>query len=639
MRLSALFIILGAFVAAAIASLFAASFAVTLIEETSEIGVRQALDEKRLSWAEVHADGLRVYLTGTAPTEATRFIALSTAGSVVDAARVIDRMGIEATKGIAPPRFSIEILRNDSGISLIGLIPTSTDRDDIAKQMTQIALGAPVTDLLQTADYPVPPGWDEALEYGIQSLRTLPRSKISIDAQRVEITAMSDSAEAKRKIESDLSRSAPKTVRIALDISAPRPVITPFSLRFLIDKDSARFDSCSADSDSARTRILTAARAAGMTGKASCTIGLGVPSPNWAKAAEMSIGALKKLGAGVVTFADADITLDAAMGTDQALFDQVVGELENALPEVFTLHAVLPKAPEADESGPPEFVATLSPEGLVHLRGRVSNELTRQATVSFAGARFGSKSVHNSARIDTDLPRDWPVRVLAGLEALAKLSNGAVTVTPDLVDVHGNTGNPEANAEISRLLSEKLGETQRFAINVTYQKKLDPVLGLPTADECEAEIARIQQKSKISFEPGSDTLDEGSRKTLDEIATWLKRCGEIRMEIGGHTDSQGRESMNQSLSQARAQAVLNGLRERRVLTSTFTAKGYGEAEPIANNKTEAGREANRRIEFKVIRPKPVAEITTTLEGAEQTAPADDAGQNPAQDEGTPDDKD
>ena len=72
---------------------------------------------------------------------------------------------------------------------------------------------------------------------------------------------------------------------------------------------------------------------------------------------------------------------------------------------------------------------------------------------------------------------------------------------------------------------------------------------------------------------------------MDDIAEILKKCGEIRMEIGGHTDSQGREVMNQQLSQSRARAVLNALRERRVLTSALTAKGYGESAPIADNKT------------------------------------------------------
>ncbi|KAA0912222.1 OmpA family protein [Aquicoccus porphyridii] len=641
MRLSSIFIIAGTFLAAAIASLFAASFAVTMIEENSEIDVRRSLDDQGLTWAEVHADGLRVFLTGTAPSEASRFLAVSSAGSVVDAARVIDRMDVQATKGITPPRFSIEILRNDAGISLIGLIPATTDRDDILEKLEDIAGNGNVVDLLETADYPHPPEWDAALQFGLETLEDLPRSKVSIDAQRVEITAMSDSPDAKRKLEADLARAAPRGLGLVLDISAPRPVITPFSLRFVVDENSARFDSCSADTEAARDQIIAAARAAGMAGKANCTIGLGVPSPNWARAAALSIAALDRIGKGSVTFSDADISLVAAEGTDQSLFDQTVGELETTLPEVFTVHAVLPQTAENGDSGPPEFVVTLSPEGLVHMRGRISDELLRQTAISFARARFGSDVVHNSARIDDSLPRGWAVRVLAGIEALAQLSNGAVTVSPDRIVVRGNTGNSDASAGISRLLSDKLGEASRFTIDVTYQEQLDPVASVPTPEECGAQIEAVQAERKISFEPGSDTIDAGARKTLDDIADILKKCGPIRLEIAGHTDSQGREVMNQQLSQARAQSVLNGLRERRVLTSTFTAVGYGETQPIADNGTEEGREANRRIEFRVVLPEPIEETETTLESIEQDVAADpetEADDTASQDEDTPDDE-
>jgi OOP family OmpA-OmpF porin len=80
--------------------------------------------------------------------------------------------------------------------------------------------------------------------------------------------------------------------------------------------------------------------------------------------------------------------------------------------------------------------------------------------------------------------------------------------------------------------------------------------------------------------------------------------------------------MNLSLSQSRANAVLNALMSRRILTTGLTAKGYGETVPIADNSTEEGREANRRIEFTLIRPKPTApETPTALEQQEAAQPA------------------
>lgn len=626
MRLSSLFAIAGTFLVAFVLCLFAARFSVGVIEEGSRNAVRNTLDEAGMTWTEVDADGLQVFLAGTAPSEATRFKALSIAGTVVESARVIDQMLIEDSAGIAPPRFSVEILRNESGLSLIGLIPASTDRDELLADVADHAEGETVTDLLEIADYPEPATWRAALDYAVDMLDILPRSKISVDAERIEIVAMADSATHKKNLETQLARRLPDDVGLALDISAPRPVRTPFTLRYLLEDGQGKFDACSADTEAARDRILSAAGRAGLAGKTQCVLALGVPSPQWAAASEMAIDALARLGGGTLTFSDADISLIAAQDTPQGKFDEVIGRLETTLPEVFALKAVLPK-PEVDEPAiVPEFVATLSPEGLVLIRGRLGSARARETVDSFARARFSSDAVNMAARVVDGLPKGWTTRVLSGIEALAFLSNGAVTVTPDNIVVSGNTGKPDASAEIAALFAQKLGETELFDIDVTYREALDPVASLPTPEECEAAIAEVQTSRKINFEPGETTIDANGAAIMDDIADILSECGEIRMEIGGHTDSQGREVMNQQLSQARAQSILNELRARRVLTSALTAKGYGESQPIADNDTEEGREANRRIEFRVIRPEPIAEEQTTLEALEDDAQKEDPEQ-------------
>ncbi len=600
-------------------SLLAAGFAVTKVEDASEFAVRRALDLKGHNWAEVESDGLRVILTGTAPDEAIRFNALTAAGTEVDTSRVIDEMDVAATSALAAPRFSVEILRNDSGVSVIGLIPASEDRASLMDGLQALDSDHTVSDLVETADYPKPDGWDDALAYAVLALSDLPRAKISASPGLVRITAIANSQQEKERLEQDLTRAAPPSVRIGLSISAPRPVITPFTLRYLIDEAGGQFDACSAQDEDARDQIIAAAEEAGLAGPAFCTIGLGVPSPRWAEAAEKSINALAGIGQGSVTMSDADITLVAAQGTNPALFDRVVGELENALPEVFALHAVLPEPEVADETGPVEFSATRSPEGLIQLRGRVGDDVLRDMVDSYARAAFGSDNVYTATRITSDLPMDWPVRVLAGLEALSQLHNGALTVTPELVDLNGISHDEEAKARIAGLLSDKLGDAQNFTLSITYVAPPEPEDALPDPELCEEGIAEIQATSKVAFEPGSATIAAESRDTVNQIADILRDCGPIRMEIQGHTDSQGREEMNQQLSQARAQSILNELRGRRIPTSSYTAVGYGETQPIADNDTEDGREENRRIEFRLIRPEPTEASETGLEALETGA--------------------
>lgn len=613
MHLSSVLIIVASFFSAALLSMITANFSVKLIEDKSEIGVRSEFDKSGMTWAEVEANGLQVIIAGVAPTEALRFAALSTAGGVVDAARIIDEMQIKAVADIAPPRFSAEILLNDAGLSIIGLIPASTDRADILEQATKNSDSSKITDLIETADYPTPEGWQDALGFALFSMTKLQRAKISVQAGRVAIDAITDSAKEQSKLEKDLNRAAPPGLRLTLNISAPRPVITPFTLRLVKDERSARFDSCSANTEKARQLILNAANRAGLQGRSMCILGMGSPSPKWGIAVEQGIDAITKLGTGSITFSDTDVTIVAGVGTTQVSFDRIIGELENNLPAVFALYAKLPET-EDSSLGPQEFIATLSPEGLVQLRGRLANENMRNLTESYARATFGTSNVYMAARLVSDLPDTWTLRILTGLEALSKLSYGVVTVTPNMVVVSGSAGEQMASTKIASLLAAKLGEAEEFDIKVTYIEKLDPIAALPTPDECEAEIAAIVAISKITFEPGSATINASALGTMDDIAEILRQCGDLKLEVQGHTDSQGREEMNLTLSQARAQSVLNELRARRVLTSTYTAKGYGEINPIADNKEEAGREANRRIEFRLLRPEPAKpEMQTTLE--------------------------
>ncbi len=632
MRLSRIILAPSLFILAALAALLAAWLSAGTIERNSQDAVSDALILQGHEWVDVKANGLQVLLSGTAPNEATRFRALSIAGSEVDATRMIDHMDVIAAAAITPPRFSVEILRNDAGITLIGLIPAATDHAGLRKRIKDIAGSTHVGDLLEIADYPVPVDWNEVLDFAIDALEKLPRSKISMNAQRVAITAISDSAVQKSGWEGELTRAAPQGLMLAIDISAPRPVITPFTLRFLIEDGTARFDACSAHDEQGREMVLAAAAVAGLEGTATCTLGLGVPSPDWPQAVARGIEAVDQLGGGSLTFSDADVTLIAPDTTPQPLFDKVAAELEADLPELFSLHAVLPEPVKIDGTGegdgPPEFVATRSPEGLVQLRGRLSDDIQRAATESVARARFGVEAVYSATRLDQDLPRGWSTRVLAAIQALALLDNGAVVVQPDVVDVRGNTGDAEASAEISRLLSEKLGEAQDFRVNVTYQEALDPAQALPAPEECVAAINAIMAEAKITFAPGSSTIEAEARDTVDKIVDVMKDCAEVQMEIAGYTDSQGREEMNQALSQNRAQAVLNALLARRVLTSNLTAHGYGEADPIADNETDEGREANRRIEFRLLTPEPDETVEADAETASEEAPQDPAESTP-----------
>ncbi|MFT5159870.1 MAG: OOP family OmpA-OmpF porin, partial [Paracoccaceae bacterium] len=218
----------------------------------------------------------------------------------------------------------------------------------------------------------------------------------------------------------------------------------------------------------------------------------------------------------------------------------------------------------------------------------------------FAKATFGGENVYDTTRTDPTLPDGWPLRILAGLDALGRLHHGILIVSPEMLEIRGTSSRPEVSTEVTQSLSEKLGEAVVFEINITYEAALNKVLLLPTPGECVDNINTILTTGKIVFAPSSTKLDVKGFIVVTKIAEAMVDCSEVPMEIGGHTDSQGRENMNQTLSQARAEAVLDGLLSNDVLTTYLSAKGYGESQPIADNATEEGRATNRRIEFKLL---------------------------------------
>ncbi|MBL0342309.1 MAG: OmpA family protein [Bacteroidetes bacterium] len=113
------------------------------------------------------------------------------------------------------------------------------------------------------------------------------------------------------------------------------------------------------------------------------------------------------------------------------------------------------------------------------------------------------------------------------------------------------------------------------------------------------DVKKITQiASKIFFETNSDKLKVASLVQLDELSEILKRYEAANLIIEGHTDSQGEDDYNITLSQKRTESVKTYLMSKGIMESRLTATGFGETKPIADNKTSIGRAKNRRVELK-----------------------------------------
>ena len=101
----------------------------------------------------------------------------------------------------------------------------------------------------------------------------------------------------------------------------------------------------------------------------------------------------------------------------------------------------------------------------------------------------------------------------------------------------------------------------------------------------------------INFETGKSTIKPESEKIVDAIAEMLKANPALKISIEGHTDNVGTAPANLTLSENRAKAVLNALVPKGIDKSRLSSKGWGQAKPIGDNKTDDGKAKNRRVEI------------------------------------------
>jgi len=110
----------------------------------------------------------------------------------------------------------------------------------------------------------------------------------------------------------------------------------------------------------------------------------------------------------------------------------------------------------------------------------------------------------------------------------------------------------------------------------------------------------LRMPAGITFAFDRADVQPQFQATLDQVATTLNEYRSTAIDIYGHTDSSGSDSYNQGLSERRAQSVANYLTSRGVDRVRIATRGYGETQPIADNSTDAGRAANRRVEIRLV---------------------------------------
>ena len=117
--------------------------------------------------------------------------------------------------------------------------------------------------------------------------------------------------------------------------------------------------------------------------------------------------------------------------------------------------------------------------------------------------------------------------------------------------------------------------------------------------EREGEGIKITFNTGILFDINSDKLSTASEENLNSFAKTLAKYSDTNVLIDGYTDNTGTAEFNQKLSEKRANAVHNYLISKGIKSERLGTRGFGEMNPVSENTTEAGRQANRRVEVAI----------------------------------------
>jgi len=414
-----------------------------------------------------------------------------------------------------------------------------------------------------------------------------------LDKTRIEVAGR-DVSFAAEAFSEDGRRSAVAAVetvpgvRLVNDQTRLVPEASPFT--WSAERDVVRVTlGGSSPLPASKGRLLEAARATlgGVEVVDQMHLSRGAP-PRFDNAALLLLDQIGKLKEGKLTISDTKVSL-SGMARDLGGREAIAAALKN-LPEGFSVAANEIKAP------PYIFQAYKDPVALtLTLTGYVPDNNVHAAIAAAATRKFFGEKVVDNLKASIGAPAGFAGAMVPALGALSRLSTGTLVVADREVKISGDALYDAAAAQLRASPARDFPPGWQVKADISVKPAAAPVD--PTV--CQQLFSDLLAKGQIRFEPRRATIDPDSAGLLDRLIETALRCPTANIEIAGHTDSDGGDAFNQTLSEKRAQAVADYLVKAGLPTDRFTAKGYGSSQPVATNDTDEGKAQNRRIDFLV----------------------------------------
>lgn len=413
----------------------------------------------------------------------------------------------------------------------------------------------------------------------------LDQSQIEVDGR--DVTFAANAFSEKERLNAVAAVQAVPGVRLVNDDTRLVPEAKPFV--WTAERDVVRVTlGGSAPLPATKNKLLETARAdlKGVEIADQMNLARGAPE-NFEAAALVLIAQIGKLKTGKITLSDNKVSLTGMardLGGREAIWDGL-----NKLPQGFSVAANDIEAP------PYIFQAYKDPVAVtLTLSGNVPDEKVRAALVAAATRKFYEKVVDN-LKVSLGAPSGFSAAVVPALGALSRLSTGTLVVSDRELKLSGDALYEAAAVQIRAGLGRNFPQGWAYKPEISVKPAAAPV----DATVCQQLFSDILGKGKIRFERGRAAIDPDSAGLLDRLIETALRCPTAAIEVAGHTDAVGDDASNRSLSEKRAQAVVDYLIKAGLAADRFTATGYGSTQPVASNDTDDGKAQNRRIEFLV----------------------------------------
>jgi len=523
---------------------------------------------------------------------------------------------LDVKKPLVSP-FTLAVNKVEGAWQVDGYAPDEATRGQLLSTIQAAAGDAEVKADIQLADGMPGDDWPVRADAAIEAFAKLETGELSISDETVSMNG-DIASQADLEVLQALTSKAPGGADWQSDLVVLRPTIRPYVVAIEKGADGAWSIAGAVPDEASRDALIEAVKqtAEGQDVDVKLQLADGAPGVDWQAFVQDRLSTLNSVQSGKLRFEDYDVRLDGTVATlDDA--EDAISTVADVDPEIETELEALDPTRDA-------FLdLRLSPDDGVSVSGALPSGLSKTEATELLGLGAGHDGeISEDGRGDAEAWR-------RDLQTIGSYLPEFETVELSLKDgraaIEGETHAKSDADQVIDKLTNALDDRWRPELLVeptdrTYAdgaRRTNPLSGieeehrrgfwLPVTtievglDACRERTSLILASDKITFLVGEARLDARARRIINDLSSVAIGCldsgGDLLLEIGGHTDSQGKDDANLKLSQARAEAVLTSLIDRGVAADALTARGYGETTPIADNTTVEGRSKNRRITF------------------------------------------